>query len=189
MKRLCVFCGSSPGSSPDYADAARLLAETLVRQDLSLVFGGSSKGIMGVLADRMQALGGDVIGVIPQSLKDKEVAHEGLTDLRVVDSMHDRKSLMAVLSDGFIAMPGGVGTLEEIIEMLTWAQLQFHEKPCGLLNTNGYFNQLLAFLDHAVDEGFVRQAHRDMLCVDSDPGLLLEKFRRYDAPVVEKWTD
>lgn len=189
MKRICVYCGSSRGNSPDYANAAKSLAETLVQEDLSLVFGGSSKGVMGVVADHMMALGGEVIGVIPQSLKDKEVAHDGLTRLHIVDSMHDRKSMMAVLSDGFIAMPGGTGTLEEIIETLTWAQLQFHEKPCGLLNTNGYFNQLLAFLDHAVGEGFLRQGHRDILSVDSDPGVLLEKFRRYDAPVIEKWTD
>lgn len=189
MKRICVYCGSSRGSSPDYASAAELLAETLVQQNLSLVFGGSSKGIMGVVADRVLALGGEVIGVIPQSLQDNEVAHEGLTRLHVVDSMHDRKSLMAVLSDGFIAMPGGTGTLEEIIETVTWAQLQFHEKPCGLLNTNGYFDQLLAFLDHAVGEGFLRQGHREILSVDSDPGVLLGKFRRYDAPVIKKWTD
>lgn len=189
MKRICVFCGSSRGKSPDYASAGRLLAETLVQQELSLVFGGSSKGIMGVVADQVLALGGEVIGVIPQSLKDKEVAHEGLTRLHVVDSMHDRKSLMAVLSDGFIAMPGGTGTLEEIVETLTWAQLQFHEKPCGLLNTNGYFSQLLAFLDHAVGEGFLHQAHRDILSVDADPVVLLEKFRGYTAPVIEKWTD
>jgi len=189
MKRICVYCGSSRGNSPDYANAAKSLAETFVQEDLSLVFGGSSKGVMGVVADHMMALGGEVIGVIPQSLKDKEVAHDGLTRLHIVDSMHDRKSMMAVLSDGFIAMPGGTGTLEEIIETLTWAQLQFHEKPCGLLNINGYFNQLLAFLDHAVGEGFLRQGHRDILSVDSDPGVLLEKFRRYDAPVIEKWTD
>lgn len=189
MKRICVYCGSSRGNSPDYANAARSLAETLVEEDLSLVFGGSSKGVMGVVADHMMALGGEVIGVIPQSLKDKEVAHDGLTRLHIVDSMHDRKSMMAVLSDGFIAMPGGTGTLEEIIETLTWAQLQFHGKPCGLLNTKGYFNQLLAFLDHAVGEGFLRQGHRDILSVDSDPGVLLEKFRRYDAPIIEKWTD
>ena len=188
MNRICVYCGSSPGSSPAYASAGKLLAETLLQQGLSLVFGGSSKGIMGVVADHMLALGGEVTGVIPQSLKDKEVAHAGLTNLHVVDSMHDRKSLMAVLSDGFIAMPGGTGTLEEIIETLTWAQLQFHDKPCGLLNTNGYFDQLLAFLDHAVDEGFLRQGHRDMLSVDSDPEVLLEKFRRYDSPVIEKWS-
>jgi len=189
MKRICVFCGSSPGNSPDYASAARLLAETLVEQDLGLVFGGSSKGIMGIIADRVLALGGEVTGVIPQSLKDKDVAHKGLARLHVVDSMHDRKSMMAVLSDGFIAMPGGSGTLEEIIETLTWAQLQFHEKPCGLLNTNGYFDQLLAFLDHAVGEGFLRREHRGILSVDSEPAGLLTKFRRYDAPVVEKWTN
>jgi uncharacterized protein (TIGR00730 family) len=189
MKRICVYCGSSRGNSPDYADAAKSLAETLIEDGLSLVFGGSSKGIMGVVADHMLALGGEVIGVIPQSLQDKEVAHDGLTRLHIVDSMHERKSLMAVLSDGFIAMPGGTGTLEEIIETLTWAQLQFHEKPCGLLNINGYFDQLIAFLDHAVGEGFLRQEHRDILSVDSDPGVLLEKFRRYDAPIIIKWTD
>jgi len=189
MKRICVYCGSSPGVSPVYADAARGLAETLVQSKIGLVYGGSSKGIMGVIADHVLELGGSATGVIPQSLKEKEVAHLNLTELHVVDSMHARKTLMAVLSDGFIAMPGGTGTLEEIVESLTWAQLQFHEKPCGLLNVNGYFDHLLAFLDHAVTEGFLRAEHRHMLQVDDNPTALLNKFRDYEAPIVRKWVD
>ena len=189
MKRICVYCGSSPGRSPAYTDAARRIAETLVSSQFDLVYGGSSKGIMGVVADQVLELGGRAIGVIPQSLIDNEVAHAGLTELHVVGSMHDRKTMMAVLSDGFIAMPGGTGTLEEIIETLTWAQLQFHEKPCGLLNVDGYFDHLLAFLDHAVTEGFLRAEHRHMLQVDDNPTALLNKFRDYEAPIVKKWAD
>lgn len=160
-----------------------------MERGLGLVYGGASKGIMGTLADHMLALGGAVTGVIPQSLKDKEVAHESLTELHVVESMHARKTLMADISDAFIALPGGTGTLEEIVESFTWGQLQFHAKPCGVLNTDGYFDHLLAFLDHAVREGFLRQAHRDMLQVDGDAGRLLDRFRNYEAPVVRKWVD
>jgi uncharacterized protein (TIGR00730 family) len=170
-----------------FADAARRLAEVLYEQRLELVFGGSSKGLMGVLADRLLALGGTAVGVIPQSLVDKEVAHDGLTELHVVQSMHARKAMIGDLSDAFVAMPGGTGTLEEIIESLTWAQLRFHDKPCGLLNVGGYYNGLLQFLDHATAEEFLRPAHRSMLQVDDDPLSLLEKFRSYVPPDIRKW--
>lgn len=188
MKRLCVYCGSNAGTNDDYAEAARELAAVLVQNNIGLVYGGSCRGMMGHLADAVLDGGGKVEGVIPKSLLNKEVAHERLTEMHVVDSMHARKSMMAVLSDGFIAMPGGLGTLEEIIEILTWAQLQFHEKPCGLLNVNGYFNHLLSFLDHAEAEGFLRPAHRAMLLVSKHPADLLRRFESYMPPTVEKWT-
>ena len=188
MKRLCVYCGSSTGKSEDYAEAARALAETLIQCNIDLVFGGSSTGTMGLLADAVLAGGGTVHGVIPRSLLEKEVAHPGLTEMHVVESMHARKAKMAVLSDGFIALPGGFGTLEEIIEILTWAQLQFHDKPCGLLNVNGYFNHLLSFLKHAEAEGFVRTAHRAMLLVSEKPGDLIRRFESYVPPTIDKWT-
>lgn len=189
MNRLCVYCGSSPGSEATYTDAAKELAAELVASDIGLVYGGSSKGIMGVLADAVLAGGGKVTGVIPQALVDKEVAHSGLSELHVVKSMHERKSLMAVLSDGFVAMPGGYGTLEEIIEVLTWGQLQFHGKPCGLLNVNGFFDHLLAYLDHARQEGFLRAEHRQMLLVGESPAALLDQFAHYEPPGIKKWID
>lgn len=164
------------------------MAEVLLRHDLELVYGGAATGIMGVLADRVLELGGTVHGVIPKMLEEKEIAHTGLTQLHVVTSMHERKSMMAALSDGFVAMPGGFGTLEEIIEIVTWGQLQFHDKPCGLLNVNGYFNGLLTFLDHAEREGFLRSENRRMLMSDKSAVGLLQKFERYSAPRVEKWT-
>lgn len=189
MQRICVYCGSSPGANECYRDAAMQLADVLVRHDLELVYGGSSKGIMGILADAVLERNGKVHGVIPQLLLDKEIAHDGLTELHVVASMHARKSMMAALSDGFIALPGGFGTLEEIIEILTWGQLRFHDKPCGLLNVRGYFDKLLEYLDHAQGEGFLRQANRDMLlCNDSAAGLI-QDFERYTAPRIEKWVD
>lgn len=183
-----MYCGSNVGKNKDYAQAARELAEVLVQNKIGLVFGGSHMGIMGQLADAVLAGGGEVEGVIPRSLLEKEVAHEGLTEMHVVDSMHARKSMRALLSDGFIAMPGGFGMLEEIIEILTWAQLQFHEKPCGLLNVNGFFNHLLSFLDHAETEGFLRPAHRAMLLVSKKPADLLRRFESYMPPDVQKWT-
>jgi len=189
MNRLCVYCGSSPGSPDTYADAAKELAALLVASDIGLVYGGSSKGIMGVLADAVLAGGGEVTGVIPQSLVDKEVAHLGLSKLHVVNSMHERKSLMAVMSDGFVAMPGGYGTLEEIIEVLTWGQLQFHGKPCGLLNVNGFFDHLLAYLDHARQEGFLRAEHREMLLVGDTPAALLDRLAHYEPPRIRKWVE
>jgi len=187
MRRVCVYCGSNSGNRPIYASAAKALADVLARHELELVYGGADKGIMGVIADRVLAQGGKVHGVIPQMLMEKEIAHQGLTELHVVASMHARKTMMAALSDGFIAMPGGFGTLEEIIEILTWAQLRFHDKPCGLLNVDGYFDHLLAYLDHANREGFLRRENRDMILVDNDPAGLVQQFERYAAPHVEKW--
>jgi uncharacterized protein (TIGR00730 family) len=186
VKRICVYCGSSGGRHSDYAAAATALGQLLAQNGIGLVYGGAAIGIMGVIADAVLAGGGSVSGVIPQALKDKEIAHEGLTELHVVESMHERKSLMAVLSDGFIAMPGGYGTLEEIVETLTWGQLQFHNKPCGLLNVNGYFDHLLAFLQHAEAQGFIKSGHREMLLVDDNPQVLLNSFERYAAPEIPK---
>jgi hypothetical protein len=171
-----------------YAEAARELAAVLVRHDLELVYGGSDKGTMAVIADAVLEHGGKVHGVIPQMLVDKEVAHQGLTKLHIVTSMHARKSMMAALSDGFIAMPGGFGTLEEIVEIVTWAQLRFHEKPCGLFNVDGYFDALLKFLDHASAEGFLRHENREMLLDDGSAAGLIQQFERYAAPRVDKWT-
>jgi uncharacterized protein (TIGR00730 family) len=189
MRRICVYCGSNKGSRPDYAEAARDLADVLVRHDLELVYGGASKGIMGILADEVLGLGGKAHGVIPKMLLEKEIAHEGLTQMHVVTSMHERKTMMAALSDGFIALPGGFGTLEEIIEIITWAQLRFHDKPCGVLNVLGYFDHLLSFLDNARDEGFLRAENRRMLLTDDDAAGLVRQFERYAAPHVDKWLD
>ncbi len=188
MRRICVYCGSNKGLNNIYADAAADLADVLVRHDYELVYGGASKGTMGVLADAVLGRGGRVHGVIPQMLVEKEMAHSGLTELHVVASMHERKSMMAALSDGFIALPGGFGTLEELIEILTWGQLRFHDKPCGVINVRGYFDQLLAFLDHAWEEGFVRAANRRMLLCADDATGLIQQFEQYTAPKIDKWT-
>jgi uncharacterized protein (TIGR00730 family) len=187
MKRICVYCGSSVGRDPCYAETARALAEALVARDLALVYGGAAVGIMGVLADTVLAAGGKVVGVIPQALVAKEVAHENLTELRVVGSMHERKALMAELADGFIALSGGLGTVEELFEVLTWAQLGFHAKPCGLVNIHGYFDGLTKFLEHAVHELFVKESHREMLMVEASPERLLDRFAAYRAPQLTKW--
>lgn len=189
MRRICVYCGSNLGAKPIYATVARELAEVLVRHDIELVYGGASKGIMGVIADRVLELGGKAHGVIPKLLVEKEIAHEGLTEQHIVTSMHERKSMMAALSDGFIALPGGFGTLEELIEILTWAQLRFHDKPCGLLNVQGYFEHLLSYLDHAEAEGFLKTENRRMLLSDTDPAGLVAQFERYTAPRVDKWIE
>jgi len=189
VRRICVYCGSNAGRDTRYANAARDLADALVRHDLDLVYGGSDRGIMGIIADAVLAGGGEVHGVIPKMLCDKEIAHPKLTELHIVSSMHDRKSMMAALSDGFIAMPGGFGTLEEIVEIVTWAQLRFHDKPCGLLNVAGYFDHLLAWFDHATAEGFLRPENRQMILCDDDPSALLRQFELYTAPRVDKWTD
>ena len=187
MQRICVYCGSSSGSNGLYAQAATELADILVQNDLQLVYGGASKGTMGILADAVLERGGGVHGVIPKMLQEKEIAHSGLTELHVVASMHERKSMMAALSDGFIALPGGFGTLEELIEMLTWGQLRFHDKPCGVLNVMGYFDKLLEFLDHTHEEGFLRAENRAMLLCDKSPAGLIRKFERYTAPQIDKW--
>jgi uncharacterized protein (TIGR00730 family) len=189
MRRLCVYCGSRPGSQPDYTEAAQHLARALVKRHIELVYGGASVGTMGVLADTVLAAGGRVIGIIPQAIVGREVVHRGLSDLRVVTSMHERKALMAELSDGFIALPGGLGTLDEVFEILTWGQLGLHQKPCGLLNIRGYYRGLIDFLDHAVSERFITDVHRAMLLVEEEPGRLLERFERYQAPAVARWVD
>ena len=189
FRRVCVYCGSSPGERPVYRDTAQTLAAALAERGLDLVYGGSCKGIMRVLADAALAAGCRVYGVMPHSLVRKEVGHSGLTELHMTETMHERKSMMADMADGFIAMPGGFGTLEEIIEVLTWGQLGFHEKPCGLLNVDGYFDGLGQYLKHAEREGFVKRVHREMLLVDSDPAALLDRFAAYDPPAVAKWRD
>jgi uncharacterized protein (TIGR00730 family) len=189
MQRLCVFCGSSPGANSQYAELARHLGALLARRGLGLVYGGGNVGLMGLLADAVVRGGGQVIGVIPQSLVDREVAHSGLSDLRVVGSMHERKALMAELADGFVALPGGIGTLEEFCEILTWAQLGLHQKPCGLINVAGYFDRLMGFLDHAVSERFLRPEHRAMVLVEADPETLLDRFAAHRPPQLEKWID
>jgi hypothetical protein len=189
MRSLCVFCGSSPGARPDYAATARLLGASLARRAVRLVYGGARVGLMRELADAVLHAGGEVTGVIPESLRAREVAHTDLRDLRIVGSMHERKALMSDLADGFLAIPGGAGTLEEFFEVWTWAQLGIHRKPCGLLNVQGYFDGLLTFLDHAVSERFLRLEHRAMVLVDDDAERLLERFIAYRAPDVEKWID
>jgi uncharacterized protein (TIGR00730 family) len=187
IRRLAIFCGSNPGARPDYMDAARSLGRLLARRGIGVVYGGSNVGLMAALADAMGDELGDVIGVIPRMLVDREVANTALSDLRIVDSMHERKAMMAELADGFIALPGGIGTLEEFFETWTWAQLGMHAKPCGLLNVVGYFDPLLEFLDHAVAEKFVRDVHRSMVVVESDPVALLARFDSYKPPRVVKW--
>lgn len=187
MRALCVYCGSNPGFRDVYADAAETLGRVLADRGIGIVYGGASKGLMGVLADAALAAGGEVQGVIPHALMQKEIAHTGVTHLHVVNTMHERKALMAELSDGFVALPGGFGTLEEIIEIVTWAQLRFHRKPCGLLNVDGYFDHLVAYLEHAEREGFLKPEHRRMLLVARDPAELLDSFERYRAPTAAKW--
>jgi len=187
LKRICVYCGSNPGKSAEFLASARTLAGELVQRDIGLVYGGASVGLMGEIADTVLAGGGEVIGVIPQALVDKEVSHAGLTELKIVNSMHERKEIMADLSDGFIALPGGLGTIEEIFEVLTWAQLGFHHKPCALLNVKGYYNHLTQFLNHAAAEGFIADTHREMLLVGEHPHSLLEVMATYKAPAVDKW--
>jgi uncharacterized protein (TIGR00730 family) len=189
LHRICVFCGSSPGSDAAFAAAAERLGRVLAEQQLGLVYGGASVGLMGRLADAALAAGGEVIGVIPRALVDQEVAHHGLADLRVVSSMHERKALMADLADAFVALPGGLGTLDELFEILTWAQLGLHHKPIGLLDVGGYFAALLAFLDGAVRARFVAPAHRAMLLRADDPVALLDACRTYQAPAPFKWVD
>lgn len=186
MKRICVFCGSTPGAMPEYTHAARQLGFILAQRQLRLVYGGGKVGMMGQLAKAVIEQGGEVIGVIPQELWEKKLAFTDLSDLRVVSSMHERKALMAELADGFIALPGGLGTLEEFFEVLTWAQLGLHQKPCGLLNIRGYYTPLITFLNHLVTQGFLATAHRSMVMVEEQPEALLDQFERYRAPIVDK---
>ena len=179
FERLCVFCGTNAGERPEYGAAARELGKLLAQEGIELVYGGASVGIMGELADAVHEHGGHVTGIIPQQLMKKEEAHTGIPDLIVVASMHQRKSQMADMSDGFIALPGGIGTLEGFLEILTWGQLGIHTKPTGLLNVAGYFDALIRFLDHSVAEGFLTEEHRGMILVESDPARLLERMREY----------
>jgi uncharacterized protein (TIGR00730 family) len=187
IHRVCVFCGSNAGSDPTYTDAARNLGQLLAREGVGLVYGGGSVGLMGEVADAVLAAGGEVIGVIPHALWAREVGHRGLTEIRIVDTMHERKAMMADLSDAFIALPGGLGTLEEIFEIWTWAQLGLHAKPVGFLDVNGFYAPLMQFLDRAVRERFLRAEHRAIAILDSDPAALLRKFDGWQPPRVEKW--
>jgi hypothetical protein len=189
VKRICVFAGANRGAREEYAEAAERLARELVKRGYGVVFGGGKVGMMGVLADAALAAGGEVIGVIPRALLEKEIAHGGLTELRVVASMHERKAMMAELSEGFIALPGGLGTLEEFFEVLTWAQLGLHPKPCGLLNVSGYYDRLLDFLDLTVEERFVKGQHRALVIMSTSPTDLIDRLAAYRAPHVEKWID
>jgi uncharacterized protein (TIGR00730 family) len=189
LKRICIFCGSSSGARDCYATAAAELAGYLAEQGIGIVYGGSNRGLMGVVADTALAAGGEVIGVIPHSLMGKEVAHTGLSDLRIVNSMHERKALMADLADAFIAMPGGFGTLDEFCEILTWAQLGLHTKRCGVLNIAGFFDPLLAAFDHAVTEEFLKPAHRRMVISDPDPVSLVTRLRQPPLIVSETKID
>ena len=189
MERLCVFSGSSPGAHPDYVRAAQELGHALATAGVGLVYGGAGVGLMGAIADAVLDAGGEAVGVIPQALVDREIAHPGLSDLRIVASMHERKALMAELGDGFVALPGGLGTLEELFEVYTWMQLGLHAKPLGLLDVRGYYRQLRAFLDHAVAERFVTVEHRELLVVEERAEALLEAFRRWRPPARPKWID
>jgi uncharacterized protein (TIGR00730 family) len=189
LKRVCVYCGSSIGARREYAAAARSLGQILSKRKLELVYGGGNIGLMGVLADAVMQSGGRVIGVIPESLVAKEVAHKGLTELRVVKSMHERKAMMVSLADAFVAMPGGFGTFEEFCEVLTWAQLGLHRKPHGLLNVAGFYDRFLDFLDHAVEEQFIRPVHRGLVITETDPGRLLEALEKIQPPNLDKWID
>ncbi len=189
MNAVCVFTGSSPGAKAEYREVAMRLGSELVARELALVYGGAHVGLMGAVADAVLEAGGRVIGVIPEFLVAKEVAHEGLSELHVVETMHERKAKMAALASGFIALPGGVGTFEETFEILSWAQLGMHEKPCGLLNVSGYYDGLIRFLDHAVSERFVKPVHRELVLVAEEPDELLDAFRVYSPPDIDKWLD
>jgi uncharacterized protein (TIGR00730 family) len=187
LERICVFCGSSAGEGSRYLAAATDLGSVLARRGIGLVYGGSRIGLMGRLAESVLEAGGEVIGVIPRPLVDRELAHSELHELVVTESMHERKTEMAARSDGFIAAPGGLGTLEEFFEVLTWAQLGFHRKPCGVLDVDGYYGPLHGLLEHAVREGFLHEAHRRMVLFETDPGALLDRMVAYEPPTVPRW--
>ena len=188
-RSVCVFCGSSAGATEAYADAARSLGRELAASGRRLVYGGASVGLMGIVADAALEAGGEVVGVIPRAMLGREIAHGGLTRLHVVETMHERKAMMAEMADAFVALPGGLGTLEELFEVWTWAQLGLHRKPCALLDVGGYYGDLIAFLDHAVATGFVRPAHRAMLVVETNAAVLLERLAATELPAVAKWID
>ncbi len=187
LKRICVFCGSSPYSNSKYFSTAEELAHLLVKKEIGLVYGGSNIGTMKVMADTVLAAGGEAVGVMPQVLVDKEIAHPGLTELHIVQSMHERKAKMAELSDGFIALPGGIGTLEELFEILAWSLLEINKKPCGILNAHQYYEKLIDFLNHAAAEHFIKEEHHSILIMEEDPQTLLERMNGYRAPKVGKW--
>lgn len=187
IHRVCVFCGSNTGSDPVYVQAARDLGNLFAREGIALVYGGGSVGLMGEVADAVLASGGEVIGVIPHALWAREVGHRGLTDLRIVDTMHERKAMMADLADAFIALPGGLGTLEEIFEIWTWAQLGLHTKPVGFLDVNGFYAPLMQFLDRAVRERFLREEHRAIAVIERDAAAMLRRFDEWQPPKVDKW--
>jgi uncharacterized protein (TIGR00730 family) len=184
---VCVYCGSAKGNNPVYADAAKALGRALVQHNLSLVYGGGHVGLMGIVADAVLDAGGEVTGVIPKALMDTEVGHERLTRLLVVKDMHERKALMAEHADGFIAMPGGIGTLEELFETLTWAQLGFHEKPIGLLNVAGFYDPLIEFLRHQTSQGFLRAEHKDLLLMETEPDPLIAELKNFTMPEGVSW--
>lgn len=186
MKKICVFCGSSYGKNPIYIEAVNKLSEIFIRNNITLIYGGAKVGLMGELADRILKSGGKVIGIIPKFLKDREVAHNNLTKLIEVNSMHERKELMQKESDGFIALPGGLGTVEEIFEMITWGQLRIHEKPCAFLNTNGFYNLIDGFLDNAVNEGFIEKEFKDMIIIESEPDMIINRFLNYEHHNIDK---
>ena len=187
MRRICVFCGSSPGRDPRHAEQARALARELVSRRIGVVFGGGSVGLMGVLADEVLAAGGAVTGVIPHGLAARELAHRGVADMRVVPTMHARKALMAELAEDFVALPGGMGTLEELFEMVTWSQLGIHRKPVGVLNVAGYYDPLVALIEHAVAGGFVPEQSRGLVVVDEEPARLLDRMAAYEPPPGPAW--
>ena len=187
LARICIFCGSSTGMRREYADAAKAMGQALLRRRIGLVYGGGCVGLMGTVADAVMGGGGEVIGVIPEALVTRELAHGDITQLIIVHSMHDRKAKMAELADAFIALPGGYGTFEEFCEILTWAQLGLHRKPCGILNVNNYYDPLLRLFDNAVAEGFLRPANRRLVIEETDPSRLLDMLETYSPPQTEKW--
>lgn len=188
MKSICIFCGSSWGHSKAFEEAAVFLSEEIAARGFKLVYGGASVGLMGACADAALAVGGEVIGILPNQLKRREIDHQGLTEIHFTDSMHERKAMMAELSDAFISLPGGIGTMDEMFEVWTWAMLGWHDKPSALMNVNGYYDDLLRFLDRTVTDGFVKQPHRDMLIVEEDAKILLDRLQNYEPPRnVAKW--
>lgn len=189
IKQICVYCGSSPGATPQYQQAAKILGQTLATRKIDLVYGGADIGLMGAVANAVLTHGGKVTGVIPKALYRKEVAHQGLSNLEVVADMHERKARMAELADGFVTLPGGLGTLEELFEMLTWSQLGFHEKPIGLLNIENYYTSLLEFIQHSVNQGFVKPIHQQLFTVSDSPETLIDSMNAYRSPIIDKWTE